>query len=87
MLHIQVHVCFTYHLHISMLPAQGSSRDHTHSCVPVTKKETRWDSCVVCRPAIRPGYISGGVWGGGDGGGSASPPNLAGDPEERGSGS
>ena len=46
MLHIQVHVCFTYRLHVSMLAAHGSSWDHTHSCAPGARRE----SCVACRP-------------------------------------
>ena len=46
MLHILVHVCFTYHLHVSRLVAQGSGRDHTDSCAPVINR----DSCVACRP-------------------------------------
>ena len=38
MLHIQVPVCFTYHLHVSMPVARGSTSAVDYSCAPVAKE-------------------------------------------------
>ena len=62
MLHIQVPVCLTYHLHVSMLVAQGSSRVQQQLCA--CRKR---DSCAACVPVrflrgdTRPDYISRGA--------------------------
>ena len=37
---IQVPVCFTYHFHVSMPAAQGSSRVLIYSCAPAAKGDT-----------------------------------------------
>ena len=62
MLHIQVPVCLTYHLHVSMPVAQSSSR-----VLSTAVRAVKRDSCVpvflyALRGHTRPGYIS---WGGG----------------------
>ena len=50
MLQIQVPVCFTYHMHVSMPAAQGSSRVVIYSCAPVAKGDTCvcLCACTLC---------------------------------------
>ena len=50
-LHIRVLACFTYHTHISMPVAQGSSRILIDSLAPVRKLHTRGGAVGTLHPS------------------------------------